>query len=414
MITLTMAWRNLWRHPRRTALTAAAIALAVTVLTFFFSVQVKSYDMAINASTGIFHGHFQIQRSGYLDNPDIRKVVTSVSELRDELKSLPGILGASIRAVGFGLMSSADRSYGAQIVGVEPEFESSVSNIPGVVVEGRYFNSANDSGFVIGEVLARNLRVKVGDDLTLMSQGYDGGSVALALPIIGIFKSGSVEIDRGMVQVPLLMFQEFFGLFESGSDAGHSIVLKVLDRSKLEETKSLISSTVESRNADLVALDWKKLMPGLNESIELDMSAGWFFYIALVGIVSFSILNTFLMSVLERTKEFGIILAVGARPWTLTRLVLIEGFFLTLIGLIVGSILGALVVSYFGEIGFTAPGAEEVLKKWNLPGRIYPEVSWAGFGSPLLTVFIASILAVLYPASRILRLELISAIRGGH
>jgi len=379
------------------------------VLTFFFSVQVKSYDMAINASTGIFHGHFQIQREGYLDDPEMRKIIPSVNQLRNELKKLPQILGASVRAMGFGLVSSADRSYGAQIVGVEPEFEGSVSNIPGVVIAGSYFSSNEDVGIVLGEVLARNLRVKLGDELTLMAQGYDGGSVALALPILGIFQSGSADIDRGLVQIPLGLFQEFFGMPE----AGHAVVLRVLDRSKLEEVGAAINKIVESNNRQLVTLDWMKLMPGLNESIELDMSAGWFFYIALVGIVSFTILNTFLMAVLERTKEFGIILAVGARSGLLTRLVLIEGFFLTILGLIFGALLGALVVGYFGEIGFTAPGAEEVLKKWNLPGRIYPEVSVASFSSPMITVLIASFIALAYPAYRVLKLDALTGLRGG-
>jgi putative ABC transport system permease protein len=410
MITLAIAWRNLWRHPRRTALTAAAIALAVTVLTFFFSVQVKSYDMAINASTGIFHGHFQIQRRGYLDNPEMRKVIPDVSDLRREIEQkVPGILGVSIRAIGFGLISSKDRSYGSQIVGVEPLSEGNVSSIPGVVVEGEYFKTESDLGLVLGEVLARNLRVRLGDELTIMSQGYDGGSVALALPITGIFKSGSIDIDRGMVQVPLSLFQEYFGMI----DTAHTIVIRVLDRSKLEETQARLDSIVLPKNQDLIAVDWKKLMPGLNESIELDMSAGWFFYIALIAVVSFTILNTFLMAVLERTKEFGIILAVGARSSSLTKLVLIEGFFLTLLGLLMGFIFGSLVVSYFGHIGFTAPGAEEVLKKWNLPGRIYPEVTFESFWPPLLTVMIASLIAVFYPAYRAFKMDALKGLRGG-
>jgi ABC-type lipoprotein release transport system permease subunit len=410
MITLAIAWRNLWRHPRRTALTAAAIALAVTVLTFFFSVQVKSYDMAINASTGIFHGHFQIQRSGYLNNPEMRKIIPNVWSLRKEIQEkVPGLLGVSIRAIGFGLISSKDRSYGSQIVGVEPLTEGDVSSIPGVIVEGEYFKTDSALGLVVGEVLARNLRIKLGDELTLISQGYDGGSVALALPVTGIFKSGSIDIDRGMVQIPLVLFQEYFGM----SDSAHTVILRVLDRSKLEETQARLDEIVSSQNNDLVAVDWKKLMPGLNESIELDMSAGWFFYIALIAVVSFTILNTFLMAVLERTKEFGIILAVGARSSSLTKLVLIEGFFLTLLGLLMGFIFGALVVSYFGHVGFTAPGAEEVLKKWNLPGRIYPEVTFKSFYPPLLTVMVASLLSVFYPAFRAFKMEALKALQGG-
>ncbi len=410
MILLTLAWRNLWRHPKRTALTAAAIGLAVGVLTFFFSLQLKSYDAAINASVGVFHGHIQIQKPGYLDTPELRNYIKEISILKSEVKkSLPeGAL--STRAIGYGLISSSSRSYGAQIVGVEPDSEPTVSNIPGLIKVGRFLKVGDDLQVVVGSVLARNLKAQVGDELTLMSQGVDGGLVATSLNIVGIFESGSIDMDRGIVEIPLSSFQELFGL---GSGA-HTLVVRLENRDKLLIGEKKIDNILPTVTGNLVALNWEKLMPGLKESIDLDMSAGWLFYISLIGIVSFSILNTFLMSVLERNREFGTIISLGARPSSLFRLVLIEGFFLTILGLIVGALLGAVVVGYFNHYGFTAPGAEEVLKKWNLPARIYPEITWRSFSSPMFTVALFSLLSVLYPALKILRLDALTSMKGAH
>lgn len=410
MILFTLAWRNLWRHPKRTALTAAAIGLAVGVLTFFFSLQLKSYDAAINASVGVFHGHLQIQRVGYLDTPEMRKFIKQVDSILEKLKSILSEANISKRALGYGLLSSDTRSYGAQVVGVEPELEPKVSNIPGLIKHGRYLLNSDEYTAVVGNVLARNLQVQVGEEITLMSQGADGSLVATSLNVVGIFESGSVDIDRGMVQLPLNIFQELFGI-EKGA---HVVVARLENRDQLVAAESKIQSLLKDIDGDLVALNWEKLMPGLKESIDLDMSAGWLFYISLIGIVSFTILNTFLMSVLERSREFGTVLSLGASPGSLCRLVIIEGILLIILGLIVGIILGAIVVGYFNIYGFTAPGAEEVLKKWNLPARIYPEITFESFSSPTLTVALSSLLAVIYPALKVLRLDALTAMRGVH
>lgn len=409
MIIFQLAWRNIWRHPKRTLLTAAAISFAIMVLQFFYSLQLKSYDAAIGASTGIFHGHIQIQGTGYNDTPEIRNIVPNAVALKDKVAKLDGIDGISVRAFGYGLISSESRSFGAQIVGVEPESEGTISNIPGLVKQGEFLKSHHTLGAVVGSTLAKNLKVGVGDTVTVMSQGYDGSLVAVVLDVIGIFESGSVDLDRNTIEISLSDFNEQFGM----EGSAHSIVIRTKDvdtATKLLPQVKEIASNIDDASLDV--LDWERLLPGLKQSIDLDMSSGWLFYFSLIIIVSFSILNTFLMSVLERSYEFGVILSLGGNSMLLAKLVLLEALFLTLLGVISGTILGISLVEYFGYVGFTAPGAEEILKQWNLPSRIYPGVSLESLFFPTVTVALAAMLSVIYPMIKVFRIAPIKALKG--
>jgi len=170
-LTVRLAWRNIWRHPRRSWLTIAAIAFAATVLEFFIGVQLKSYDTAINASTRLFHGHVQIQMDGYLDKPSIRNAINNVVSLRAEVQALPAVQAASARAFSFALASSETRSLGVQVVGVEPQFEPGVSSIPGLIKKGAYFSTSSQYEALLGGALAKNLAISVGGELTLLGQG---------------------------------------------------------------------------------------------------------------------------------------------------------------------------------------------------------------------------------------------------
>ncbi|MDZ4787153.1 MAG: FtsX-like permease family protein [bacterium] len=410
MILLSLASRNIWRNPRRTILSVAAIAFAVMVLEFFFSLQLKSYDAAISASTGVFHGHIQIQREGYLENSELRNYIPDSDLVLDAIAKIPGVLASSKRSLGFGLLSSADRSFGAQIIGVLPDRELGVSSIPGVIKSGRYLNSEDTYNCVIGRTLAENLKVGLDHDLSLMSQSVDGGIVATSFKVVGIFESGSIDIDRAFIEIPNSVFEVEFGM-HSGA---HNIVIRarsiddVLDL-EAQIHKQLLQNKV---GTNLTIVNWKKLLPGLQESIQLDMAAGWLFYCSLIVIVSFTILNTFLMSVLERTREFSTVLALGASPSFLAILIALEGILLSIIGIIIGNILGALLVEYFRNVGFTAPGAEEVLKKWNLPGRVYPVITFQSFIWPTITVGLSSIISVVYPMMRVFKIQPVKGLAG--
>jgi len=403
-ITLRFAWRNLWRHPRRTWLTASAIAFSATLLVFMITLQLGAYDLMIDTSLRVYTGQLQVQRTGYLDKPQIRSTIPEAASLAARLRGA-GFPAVATRAQGFALASSGSRSYGVPVVGVEPAHEKEVSTIPGRVTEGRYLSDVRAQEAVIGATLARNLKVKLGDELTLLGSGKDGSVAATIVPVVGIFESGNPELDRHFVQLPLATFQDVFSM---GSDA-HAIVLSGLDLRTLAQAATRVEARLP-KDQDLVLRHWEELLPGIKEAIQADMVQNWFTYIVLIVVVTFSILNTFLMSVLERTREFGVMLALGASPYRIGSLVMLESTLLALLGILIGMGCGSGLAVYFHFEGFTFPGMAELYGQFGLPGVIHSKLSFATLTLGPAVIFVFTVAAALYPALRIRRLTPVEAI----
>jgi len=405
-LNLRMAWRNLWRNPRRTLLTMTAIAFASILLVFMLSWQFGSYDIMINASVKIHTGHFQVQARGYQDDKDMRRVVTDPAEIGNAIAALHGVKAVTYRANGFVLVSSRDRTYGVLAVGIDPEKEAALSTLKSIVREGNYLDGKDGGEALLGELLAKNLRVRVGDELTVIGQGRDGSVAATVLRVKGIYNSGQDEFDRSSIQIPLKTFQDVFYM----GDAVHEVVVLADTLSGVPRLVAETGEILRRQGRDgLVVLDWKELMPGLVQAIRIDLVSGFIFYLILVIVVAFSILNTFLMATLERTREFGVLLAIGMTPGRITRLVLEESAVMTLFGIAAGVFFGILLTAWFQEHGIVISGATEILRQYGLPDRIHPRLSWLSATLGPLCVLVITLLAALYPALRVRRLRPVDA-----
>ncbi len=403
-IVLRLAWRNLWRHARRTWLTIGAMVFSNTLLVFMISFQFSMYGLMIDNTLQVFSGHLQVQAPGYKDDQKMRQVVPDVQRLADRLRHELDSDSIAARGWAFGLASSDERSYGIGIYGVEPGYETRVSNIPGLVKDGEYLERSDAMEIVIGTMLARNLRVGVGDELTLLGSGLDGSFAAAVVTIVGVFDSGVKEIDRNIAEMPLAAFQDMFYM----DGAGHQVVILA---STLDEVPLLEQRVAATLPDGLVVHDWNALQPGLKQAIQADMSSAFFMYGILVILVAFSVLNTQLMSVLERTHEFGVVMALGMKPGRLGRLIMLETALMGLIGFLFGAAAGALLTYWFSVNGLTYPGMEEMVANFNLPGRVYPQVSMLKTVFGPAVVFLFTLLAAAYPAWRLRRLHPVEAMR---
>jgi len=405
-ITLRMAWRNLWRHKRRTWLTVGAMVFSNLLLVFMISLQFGSYRMMIDNSLKSYTGHMQIQREGYNDEPKMRSSIDAIIPLATKVREQLGSDTVAARGVAFAMTSSEERSYGLQLVGVEPAFEPKVSTLPGLIKQGSYFTDINAAEIVIGTILARNLRVGIGDELTLLGSGHDGSFAAGIVDVVGIFGSGIAEIDRNMAQLPIGYFQNLFGM----GDKGHNIVINAAELSEVTVLQHAVMGMLAGDDK-LVVLDWEILQPGLKQAIQADFASAWFMYAVLIVLVAFSVLNTQLMSVLERTREFGVMMALGVKPARLGGLVITETFVMSGLGLVMGIASGLLLTGYFSQAGFTYPGMEEMADRFNLPDRMYPSISLLSTLLGPVVVFLFSLLASLYPALRLFFLQPVAAMR---
>ncbi len=405
-LVFRLAWRNLWRHPRRTWLTTGAMIFSNILLVFLISLQFGMYGVMIDNTLQTFTGHIQVQAPGYKDQQKMRQVVENVQPLAATLRRELSTDRVAARGTAFGLASSKDRSYGIAVIGVEPDFEPRVSTVPGLIKDGRYLGGGGAEEVVIGAALARNLKVAIGDELTVLGSGRDGSFAAAVVSIVGIFDSGVTDFDRSFVEIPLALFDDMF--FMQGG--GHQVVLNTTVIDRVAEIKSQVESLLPG-DQQLVVHDWDALQPGLKQAIKADMSSAFFMYAILVILVAFSVLNTQLMSVLERTHEFGIVMALGLKPGRLGRLVLLETAIMGSLGLLFGALFGGLLTSWFTINGFSVPGMEEMAAKFNLPGRIFPQVSAMTLFIGPAVVFLFTMLAAIYPAQRMHRLQPVEALR---
>ncbi|MEE8365928.1 MAG: FtsX-like permease family protein [Gammaproteobacteria bacterium] len=405
-IALQLAWRNLWRHKRRTWLTVGAMIFSNALLIFSISLQFGSYDMMIDNTLQAFTGHIQVQREGYLDDPKMRYTLDDITSTAQLLRTESGLQSIGARAAGFALVSSDERTYGLQILGIEPQFEALVSTIPGLVKQGRYLREDSAAEIVIGSVLARNLKVGLGDEITFLGSGLDDSFAAGVVKVVGIFESGISELDRSMAQISLVYFQEAFAM----QQRGHSIAIRARHIDQVDELQRRIQVLLADRN-QLVVLHWDQLQPGLKQVIQADMTSAWFMYMVLIILVAFSVLNTQLMSVLERTREFGVMMALGLKPGNLSRLVMMETSMMAGLGLALGVLVGFVITWYLSIAGFSYPGMEEMAVKFNLPERMYPSVSILSLMLGPCIVAIGSLLAAIYPALRLYVLLPVEAMR---
>jgi len=406
MLVLRLAWRNLWRHPKRTWLTTGAMVFSNAILVFMISLQFGMYGLMINNTLQVFTGHIQVQAPGYIDDQKMRQTVADIVPLADRLRrELPSDRVAA-RAMAFALVSSEDRSYGIAVAGVEPGSERRISTVPGLVTRGRYLDDDSAPEIVIGATLARNLRVDTGAELTLLGGGRDGSFAAAVVTVVGIFEVGLADFERNVAEVPLAFFQDTFSM----DGSGHAIVVNAPVIDDVPGLASRVAALLPD-GAPLVVHDWDALQPGLRQAIRADMSSAFFMYGILVILVAFSVLNTQLMSVLERTHEFGIVLALGLKPGRLGRLVMLETAIMGLLGLVLGALVGALVTGWLSVRGFAYPGMAELAAKFNLPARFFPQVSALSLLAGPAVVYLFSLLSAVYPALRLHRLQPVEAMR---
>ena len=406
-IETKMAWRNIWRNPRRTILTVCAITFATVLLVFMLSFQFGSYETMINTSVKINTGHLQVQAEKYQEKKSMRFVIPDPRAIADIVDQIPEVAAYTFRGQAFSLISSKDRTYGVVVTGIDPQKEATVSRIKKLVQAGNFLAADDVNQALVGNLLAKNLRVSIGDELTLLGQGRDGSIGATVVQVKGIFRSGIDDFDRSAMQIPLSTFQDIFSM----EAAVHEVVVIGKSLSDVSRIKAQLKASLAVLNngKPLKTLDWQELMPGLRQAIEMDLVSGLIFYGLLIIVVAFSILNTFLMAIFERTKEFGVMMAVGTTPRRLTKILLIESMSMTLIGIITGICIGIGITYYFQIHGIDFSGGSELLSQFGITGRMYPKLSLLSVSIGPVMVLFFTFFAALYPALKVRRLRPVEA-----
>ncbi|MCX7756192.1 MAG: ABC transporter permease [Anaerolineales bacterium] len=398
---LKMAYRNLLRHRRRSALSALALAIALALLVFmaaFFKGEMRS---SLEDTLRLSSGHLQVRDIDY--DPDKSSVawgylIEKPSEVAAKIASLPPVRTATPRLFASGIVSVGQDSAGVQIIGIEPDSEANAPYRQGLVA-GEFLTAEDRNGIVIGAPLAESLGLQVGSTLNLLVNTAEGTVDEQTFTVRGIFSTGSSNYDKGIVLLPLAKAQAFSG----AGDRASIIFVLLEDREQAQAVASAITG------AAYKVLTWQEM----NELLVLvnDFSNAYITFLSLIilGVTVTVIVNTMLMAVFERTREIGILAALGMKGRQIITLFLTEAALLALGGVAVGLLAGGALSAYFGRVGiyFGDLGVSGMI----FGDRIYPYLMLDDVLRLSVTAFLVTLLACLYPARLASRMEPVEALR---
>ena len=423
LLLAKIAWRNLWRNPRGTLLTALALGLGLTLLLISLGLLDGSHEQMVGNAVRFGSGHVVIQAQGYQDTGSLElllpaRVVSTTGEFL-HTEALKHVLrGMSPRLLASGLLSSAANASGVSMMGVIPKEERAVSLIPQRIVEGSYLNDDQQSGVVIGAELARKLEVKIGSKVVLMTQAVqppnpeatdaaEGEMQSTLLRVSGIFRTGIQAIDAHIIQLPLPEAQALLGVPDRVTQVA---VLLEREGDSLMVARGLRKQLT---GVPVEILPWRESMPAVAQSFLLDKAFNYVMNGVVLAMVGLGILNTILMRVLERRYEFGLCSALGLRPVQLAIMILGESLALTAISLALGLVLGLSAQHYFATAGLDL----RWFFKSSLPTAlvfdpiIYSRLSLTRIVSSVGIVFLTATVISFYPALKAARTELPGALK---
>ncbi len=408
-LIVKLAWRNIWRNRRRTVLTILAVVFASFLSLLQRGLATGTWEINVRNTVEMFAGYLQVQRTGYQDNPSLSKSLAYPATLRSILLQTEGIAGFAPRIQADGLVSFRDRSAGVLMLGLDPEAEQQVSRFHRRVVDGRHLAAGAMDEVVVGTTLLTNLGAGIGDTIVVLAQGFDGVLGNLKFRVVGSVRMGVQGFDAGTILMNVGAAQELLAM--EGRVSVIAIAIDDLDR--LEDKRARLEQGVaEASIANTAVLTWAEVMPDLAQAMAFDRIGDYFFMIVLIVIVTFGILNTVLMSVTERFREFGVTLAVGMKPSQLVVQVLVESFYMIAIGILTGTSLGYAVNAYVKAYPITFTGDfEEIYAQYGfLPQMVGSTELWV-LGQVVAVIAAASLLSLIYPLYRVARLEPLKGIR---
>jgi ABC-type lipoprotein release transport system permease subunit len=398
-----LAYRNLGRHRRRSLLSGLALAMGTALLMFiaaFFQGEMRS---SMETTLRLNTGHIQVQDADY--DPDKLSVaweylIENPEQAAAQIEALDQVQAATPRLFASGIISAADESIGVQIMGIVPDSSANAPYRDGIIA-GEFLTADDREGIVIGLPLAESLGLKVGGQLNLLVNTSEGSVDEQKFVVRGIFSTGTTAYDKGIVFLPLAKAQAF-----SGAQNHASMIFILL---KDREQADAVAAAIQGSGYQV------KTWTELNELLVLvnDFSNAYLSIINLIilGVTATVVVNTLLMSVFERTREIGILTAIGMKGRQVISLFLAEASLLALGGITAGSLIGWALSAYYSKVGIYF-GDLGMSSDMILQDRIYPILTLDSAVNLIITAFLITVLASLYPARLASRMEPVEALHG--
>ncbi len=399
-----MAWRNVWRNPRRTAVIGLAVVIAVWSMIFLTALMYGMVEGMIRNSIITMTGDIQIHQKGYHDDPVIEHSINDPAPVEAKVQKLlpPGGNWAPRIRVN-AIISNARHSGGVTLVGIDPPKEAKVSFIGDAVKQGDYLKAGDEYGILVGRALLEKFGAKVGHKVVLMSQDTTKNIASRAFRIAGVFTAEMESTEKQYVYVTLPAAQKMLKM-----DQGISEVAIML--AERDQGDPLAATLRQDLPKDLEVMTWKQLQPITEAYLAMFNGFIWLWYLVVFIAMGFGIVNTLLMAVMERIREFGLLKALGLRPRRIIAEVVTESLFLMILGMLVGNILGLACTWAVSDTGIDLSALAAGAEFWGMERMLYPVLRLSDVLLANFIVLILGILVSLYPAVKAARFTPVEAL----
>ena len=408
-LLLSMAWRNIWRSPWRSGVVVGAMALGVWAGIFMMGLAQGVNDTRTANALDDYIGHAQITDSSFIDNQEVQAIIADPHSWTAALDAHPEVESWSERLLITAVMQSGAASAPVQVLAVDPEREAQVFKAPRRMHEGAF----DSTGITLGLKLAEQLGAGLGDRVVLTFQDLRGEIHSSLYQVSGIYDGISNLVEGIQVYVPLAeLAPELLGTADSLIQpmVAHQIHFRVRNLDSLDQTVGELTAAVANPGSSVLRT-WRAISPDLRYADEVLAQSLLLFMAVILFAMAFGILNTMLMAILERTRELGMLMAIGMTRRKVFRLVVLETLLLSFAGLPLGLLLGHLTIAVTSRTGISLTGVEKGMAELGLQSTIYPVPVPEYFLPVALLVAVLGLLSSLYPARKALKLNPIESMR---
>tara|TARA_R110002072_G_scaffold15051_12_gene61087 strand:- start:12 stop:1226 length:1215 start_codon:yes stop_codon:yes gene_type:complete len=400
---IKIAWRNVWRNGLRSSVVIASIAMGIWAGLFVISVSAGLNEQRTKDALNTYISHVQIHNPEFVKDNNVEYRIDDMDKVRETLSGNAAVKSFSERVVLSGMVSSSAGGFGARITGINPEQEKSVSTMHEKLVDGAYFEGMKRNPVMIGKKLAEKLKVGLRKKVVLTFQNDNGDILTGAFRVVGIYKTSNSKADEMNVFV---RSSDVNRLLEE--NAGYHEVAIIVNNLAEVDT---VSSTISASLLNLKVQSWKEVSPDLGYADEMMMQMLYIIIGIILMALSFGIINTMLMAVLERKRELGMLMSVGMNKTKVFFMIVVETVFISMVGGPIGVVLGYLTVSHFGSAGIDLSVVGKGLEEFGISTMVYTNLEPRFYLNVTVMVIVAAILSSIYPAIKALQLKPAEAVR---
>ena len=401
-----ISWRSIWRSKLRSAVVIFAIGSGLLGGLFSTAWMNGMAQQRVENTFAYETGHMQMHHPEFSDNYDIKKTIVHVDQKLQGIAKNNEVLAVTSRLRVVGMAATANKNMGVNIVGVEPETEKQVFDLYQKIDSslGSFFDTDRRNAIVISRALAKEVNAKLKSKIVLTFQDYNGEITGAAFKVVGIFKTDNSPWDKMHVFVKN---SDLRRVVEVPENQYHELAMLLNDFEKAPE----VALTLQQEFPDTKVEDWAEISPYLR------MMAGYMdtmmglFMVIILGALGFGIVNTMLMVVLERTREIGMLMAIGMTKRRIFMMIMLETIMLALVGAFFGELLSIVVLKYFGTVGIDLSAFADGLEAVGYGAVTYPMLEPYRYIQITVLVIITGVVASIYPALKALRLHPAEAIR---